>query len=137
MARQLRIGNTLTCPGMNGFSSLEAIRERAKDSYFLFPSMVRHLFPPRVHCSITVFIGASLQTLQHHLKSFAGGPKLGRFSQNASFASTSISSTLLSLQNRLMNSTVSGNSRPVFAKNTLMGFLTALLVRSSVVRLSF
>src|SRR3990172_2081495 len=137
MARQLRMGNTLTCPGMNGFSSFGAIRERANDSYLRFPSMVRHFRPPCVHSSMTELMGASLQTLQHHLKSFAGGPKLGRFSQKASPASTSISSILFSLQNRLMNSTVSGNSMPVFAKNTFIGSFTALLVRSSVVRLSF
>src|SRR3989337_2937385 len=137
MARQSRIGNTLTCPGMKGFSSFGAIRERTKDSYFLFPSMVRHFRPPRVHSSMIELMGASLHTLQHHLKSFAGGPKLARFSQKASFASTSMSSILFLLQKPLMNSMVSGNSMPVFAKKTFIGFFTAFLVRSSVVRLSF
>src|SRR3990170_426346 len=132
MARQLRIGNKLTCPGMKGFSSFGATRARAKDSYLLFPSTVMHFRPSRVHSSMTALMGASLHTLQHHLKSFAGGPKLGRFSQNASFASTSISSILFSLQNLLANSTVSGNSIPVFAKNTFIVRSTALLVRSSV-----
>src|SRR3972149_10004049 len=115
MARHLRIGNTLTCPGMNGFSSFGAIRERVKDSYLLFPSMVRHFLPARVQSSMTELIGASLHILQHHLKSLAGGPKLGRFSQKASFTLISISSILFSLQNCLTNSTVSGNSIPVFA----------------------
>src|SRR5659263_374596 len=137
MARQLRIGNKLTCPGINGFSSFGAIRERVNDSYLRFPSIVRHFFPVRVHSSITELMGASLQTLQHHLKSLAGGPKLGRFSQKASFTFTSMSSILFFVQKFLANSTVSGNSMPVFAKNIFIGFLMALRVRSSVVRLYF
>ena len=141
MARQLRMGNTLTCPGMNGFSSLGAIRERANDSYLLFPSMVRHFRPPCVHSSMIELMGASLQTLQHHLKSFAGGPKLERFSQKASPASTAISSILFSLQNRLMNFTVSGNSMPVFAKNTFTVFQSGttkdVVKEAAVFRFSF
>jgi len=136
MARQLRIGNTLTCPGMKVFSSIGAMRERAKDSYLLFPSIVRHFRPPRVHSSMTLLIGASLQTLQHHLKSFAGGPKLERFSQKASPPYLDKFDIVLfaELPGKLHCLREFDTS---VRKKYFTDFFTALLVRSSVVRLSF
>src|SRR5512145_1780604 len=81
---------------------------------------------------------ASLHTLQHQRKSFAGGPNFSTCSQKAEPASTSSREISISRQKRLTNSTVSGNSIPVLRKKALSSlcFMEAR-ARSSTTRLSF
>ena len=78
--RQDLIGLRFTWLGTNGFLVTKPIPERAKDSSQRFPSTV--ITPFGYSRSIRSVIGPSLQTLQHHLKSLAGGPNEPTFSQN-------------------------------------------------------
>ena len=79
-ALHLRIGLRLIWLGTNGLRVTKPIFERAKDSNLLFPSTVT--VPLGKSASMMSVTGPSLQTLQHHLKSLAGGPNVSTLSLN-------------------------------------------------------
>lgn len=97
--------------GTNGFLVTNPIPERAKDSSLRFPSTVT--VPDGKFLSIVSVTGPSLQTLQHHLKSLAGGPNASTLSRNPSLPRALCSLRRWFSANRSTYSTVSGNSRPV------------------------
>jgi hypothetical protein len=73
------MGLRLIWLGTKGFLVTKPIPERAKDSSHLLPSTV--MVPSGYLSEIRSVTGPSLQTLQHHLKSLAGGPKESTLSQ--------------------------------------------------------
>ena len=122
------------CPGTNGFSSMRAVWPLANDSSRRFPSTV--IVPSGNRSSISDETGPSLHTLQHHLKSFAGGPNEGRLSSNALPAWAFSSLTPLCPRYRSTYSLVSGCSRPV-SMNIAVTSVVTDSARSRTTRLSF
>lgn len=105
------MGFRLTWLGTKGFLVTKPIPERAKDSSHLFPSTV--IVPSEYVPDIRSVTGPSLQTLQHHLKSLAGGPKESTLSQKPLPPRAVWTFSLFFSAKDLTYSRVSGNSRPV------------------------
>ena len=105
------MGFRFTWFGTKGFFVTRPIPERAYDSSHLFPSTV--MVPLGKSLWIMSVMGPSLQTLQHHLKSLAGGPKVSTFSQNPSLPWAMWILFPCARANLLTYSTDSGNSSPV------------------------